>query len=271
MIRRRSSMRPIPSAMFRAKPSSSFIAMALAMTCVMFAENAFGSARVGNAEVPTDLLGEYSDELIESARDAVRTAPGDTTALATLGKYLTRKYNVSVEPALRAEADSVLKKALAASPNNAEALAFQGMLICIDAREKESQPLGKEGLAILDRAAEMDPSNLTVVYTNATVSIEVPKRWGRLDAAAEKMHAVEAKLNEDPGRARDFDIGIQNVYYKLGKVYQERRNFDKAVSYWKMAVEAGPGSAYGRRAKRLIERYGGPDTSATLWEPGTER
>lgn len=218
-------------------------------------------------------VGDFSEEGVSSARAAVKKDPADVNALTQLGKLLTRKYDATEDTGVRDEAESALDRALEIDPKHAEAVAWKGALKGLMARAREDKALAKEALADLDRAVKLDPDNLAVVYTNATVSVEVPMDWGRLDEGARRMERIEKELLGDPSKAATYDINLANVYYKLGKVHQERRDFAKAISYWEKALQVGPETRLGKKSQRMIERYksGSGGKREGGWKPPRSR
>lgn len=217
-------------------------------------------------------VGDFSESGISAARAAVKQDGSDVKALTQLGKLLTRKYDATEDTSVRDEAQRNLDKALELDPKHAEAVAWRAALKGLIARAREDKALAKEALADLDRAVKLDPENLSVIYTNATVSVEVPMDWGRLDEGARRMERIEKELLADPSKAETYDINLANVYYKLGKVHQERRDFPKAIDYWEKALAAGPETRLGKKSQRMIERYkSGSGDRKGGWKPPRSR
>lgn len=211
--------------------------------------------------------GRFSESALASARSAAKSSPQDAGALTELGKQLMRKYvDGNGDQAVYDEGIATLDKALGADGSAAFALAYRGVLKAARAKDKDDKALAKSGLADLDSALAKQPGNVGLLYLNAAVSVEVPRRWGRAANSGERLERVTQTLSREPQTAVDHDIHIGSAWMKLAKYYREEKQFDRAIDAWKKAVEFDPDSSEGREAAKLIEKYA-TGKRAPAWTP----
>jgi len=121
----------------------------------------------------------YTEKEIFEAREQVAASPDDLAANRNLGKLLTRKYDATERSSVHDEAEGYLDKAVAIDGKDALALTYSGLLKCLYARDKKNKESAREGLALIDKAREIDPENLGIAFISGSICIEVPKDWNR--------------------------------------------------------------------------------------------
>jgi tetratricopeptide (TPR) repeat protein len=214
-------------------------------------------------------LGRYSQSALAAARAHAKSSPQDAGAWTDLGKNLMRKYvdGNGGEP-IYVEGIAALDKAIGLDASAVFALAYRGVLKAARAKDEDDKGLAKSGLADLDSALAKQPASTGLLYLNAAVSVEVPRRWGRSADSGDRLEKVTQSLTREPDKAVENDIHIGSAYMKLAKYYREEKQFDRAIEAWKKSIEFDPDSSEGREAAKLIEKYSGSKRGPTWAPPG---
>jgi tetratricopeptide (TPR) repeat protein len=181
--------------------------------------------------------------------------PTNVKVLLELGKQYTRKFDESRHQLDAAKAEDYLRRALKIDGANAEIIARYGVILCVQAREKNSKDLARDGLKELDRAVAGAPDNPVPRSLRGFVGVECPSEFNRLDQALNDLSSVEELLRKDPGLPTRYDLNVPQVYVKLGKCYRAKGNLANARKFWQIAVTTAPTSREGQTAARLLKKY----------------
>lgn len=181
--------------------------------------------------------------------------PNNIKVLLELGKQYTRRYDESKHQPDATKAEAYLKRAMQADGSNMDVIARYGLIVCIQAREKNSKDLARSGLKELDRAVAGASDNPVPRSLRGFVGVECPSEFNRLDQAMADLIAVEELLRKDPGIPGRYDLNVPQVYVKLGKCYRAKGNIADARKFWQIAVSTAPTSREGQTAARLLKKY----------------
>ncbi|KQY26181.1 hypothetical protein ASD38_20790 [Caulobacter sp. Root487D2Y] len=159
-----------------------------------------------------------------------------------------------------AQAETALKRLLAAEPDHALALAYLGnatIMIARDSRNFVTKPATvRNGLVHLDRAVELAPDHVAIRLLRAGSGKRLPKLFNRrgqviadLRRAAELLEAS----GEDP-------LALAEVFHDLADLSGE----DAAMRrrYLLSARDAAPRSTWGAASREIFEREFGSDSAS---------
>ncbi len=152
------------------------------------------------------------------------------------------------------KAIELLERALKLEPKSALATAYLGSTYTLKGRDA-SQPwdkmkFTKKGIALLDKAVRLEPSNIKVRIERGMNSLNLPSFFGRLPVAKEDFGFLRGKA--DGGK---LPKGLsQFIYYQAGRVYFNLGKYKEATDLWEKAVKIDDKSEYGKKARdRLSE------------------
>src|SRR6185437_8236804 len=139
---------------------------------------------------------------------------------------------------------------------NPEVIAYLGACKLLQASHTaffvEKAALGRDGLALEDRAVAEAPDNLEVRFLRGVTNYQLPKFLNRFALAAQDLAAVarvaeQAALDGrlDP-RAASADLDYH------GKVLEDSYNAAGAIAAWKAAVRLDPTGPGGRDALKHL-------------------
>jgi tetratricopeptide (TPR) repeat protein len=195
-----------------------------------------------------------SDAAIRMATDAYYKRPRDHVAATELGASYAVRYSNSGKDADRDAALKYLGEAVALDPNAAAPRAWQGLVKCVQGRDGLSKPLAKEGLALLDQSLERAPDDLDIRLLRASVDLEAPRDFNRLDQALADLEWIERVVGAQPPLAARHGIVVAEVYLKLGQVHRARGDTRRARQALDRAVKQGPETPEGKAAARLLRK-----------------
>ena len=145
--------------------------------------------------------------------------------------------------------------ATAADP---EVVAYMGAVRLLEAARApfpwDKAVLGREGLALEDRAVAMAPDDLEVRFLRGVTSYELPRFMGRWNSAVADLTRVAqvAEHEADAGRLDRRAAAADLDYY--GKILEQKYDAPGAIAAWRAAVRLNPDSPGGRdAAKHLAE------------------
>lgn len=104
----------------------------------------------------------------------------------------------------------------------------------------------REAVSVLEKLRDEDPKN-PMVWTNLGAAY-----LGNPVLATEEQQRKAVKAFR---RAYRLDARTPNVAYNIGLIYRDRRDYDKAVKWFRRALEADPDDEDARRIlRRLLDQ-----------------
>ena len=181
---------------------------------------------------------------------AVARWPADVLALKTLGIAHHELATANVA-GVASVAARTLERVHRLVPADPEVLAYLGSARTLVGRETW-HPLTKlvelrEGTALMDRAVELAPDDAVVRLVRASSRLRLPAFLQRDGDACADLERIVARAAPALGSVR-----MAEVHFKLGQAYRARNDGERARAEWAKAVEAAPGSPWGRAARRRL-------------------
>ena len=171
---------------------------------------------------------------------------------------------VAGDRAALTRAQQILEELGGEQSADAQVLAYLGAVRLLQADHApfpwDKAALGREGLALEDRAVAAAPENLEVRFLRGVTNYQLPHFLGRWDLAAHDLTAV-AKVAERESAAGRLDpraAAADLDYY--GKLREQQFDAAGAIRAWREALRISPDSPGGRdAAKHLAEHHASPD------------
>lgn len=204
--------------------------------------------------IATEAATRGSAAEISRALNAHKRDPGNAAALTDLGSQFALRASEQGFPTDVEDARNYLRMSLKMDPKNAQTVAWLGALRCIEAKVRQSRGYVKDGLNQLDHAVGMAPDDIVVRLVRGSVSIEVPRDFGRLDTGLADLEIVLAAYERDPSVLGSRRIDATELFLKLGKGYRAKGNMDQAKQMWGKAAEGHPGKERDT-ALKLLAKY----------------
>lgn len=191
---------------------------------------------------------ERFSEAEESYREALRLEPGNALAWLNLANVLWSQERSD-------EAEEAFNKAVRLEPGNPGAHHNLGDFLVYQGRMRESEAAYRQALALQpdDAEAHMDLGNVLGYQGRAREAEEAFRYALRLDPALaraywylssnrkydssqhEDIDSILALLNSD-----DIDeVDEMHLHFALGKIYDDCREYDKAISHYGFANRIG--------------------------------
>jgi tetratricopeptide (TPR) repeat protein len=154
------------------------------------------------------------------------------------------------------KAIKTLEKVMELDPSDTEAHAFLGSCYTMVARDSRNpftkMKMVRKGTKIIDASVGKEPKNILIRILRANNSLNLPGFLGRRHYAMEDYLYIET-IAADP--AADYGIPshlgendskdvLAQVYYKLGRLYLEKKDSQKAREYFNKSVNAWPESRW---------------------------
>jgi len=199
-----------------------------------------------------------SDSRIDRSLTAYYRHSQDTRIVTELGANYAVRYAETGKDQDKGLALKYLQEAVKLDSRAAAPKAWLGLVQCIDAREGCSKEKAKEGLVQMDKALKRDPKNLDLRLLRASVSVEAPRDFDRLDQSIADLEFIRARVQADRSQAQIYEIEMPEVYLNLGLAYRGKGELTKARTAWELAVKDGPATSYGQRAAKLLKKHPAP-------------
>jgi tetratricopeptide (TPR) repeat protein len=180
--------------------------------------------------------------------------PNNVALLLDVGREYCKQYDETRAKIDANKAQQYLAKAVQLDPKNMAALAYRGVVRCIEADSQNSKPLAKLGLADIDAAVNGAPSNPEVRSLRGYVGVECPSEFNRLSQATSDLRMVEGWVKKDPSMVKRFELNLTKLNFKLGKCYRAAGDMTTARKYWTVAA-ANSSHRDGQSAARLLSKY----------------
>jgi tetratricopeptide (TPR) repeat protein len=116
--------------------------------------------------------------------------------------------------------------------------------------------LGREGLALEDKAVAQAPEDLEVRFLRGVTNYQLPMFLGRHDLAVSDLAAV-AKVAEAAAQAHRLDVRAAAAdldYY--GRALEQKFKVSEAIAAWQAAVRISPNSPSGIDARKHLADHG---------------
>ena len=196
---------------------------------------------------------EALENIISDYEQKLEQNPNDIKTLKILGIAM---HNLGISEVKGAPANSVhyLQKVYELHPDDYEVLAYLGSAKTMKARDSwnviTKVSSVNKGAKLMDRAVSKAPDNLIVRIVRANNSLSLPEFFKRKHLALKDLLHIERLMKE---KEADFDIKLQTeVFYKIGKYYQEQGSSKEAVKYFHKAVQSSEDSKWGIQAKKEL-------------------
>ncbi|MBI4862717.1 MAG: hypothetical protein HY815_21020 [Candidatus Riflebacteria bacterium] len=211
---------------------------------------------LGGRPVLADLRG--SEERIDRYLTLYYKNQRDPKVVTELGANYAVKYADTGTDQDMNLAKKYLNEAAKLDPNGAAALAWLGLVQCLEARNGVSLEAAQRGLDRLDWALNREPDNLDLRVLRATVGLEAPREFNRIDQAIADLEYVGKRLRENPALSRQVEIDPSEVHHKLGLGFRAKGDIVKARQAWEAAVKSGPETLDGKKAAKLLKKHPAP-------------
>jgi hypothetical protein len=230
------------------------------------------ASQPANAELQTQLgmayfykarLGDVQavDKATGTLEKLAVSAPGNTEAGRWLGlSYLVKIALLSRSGAGPAEIVTAAERAAAAfdrvlehSSNDALALSAHGFALTVSAAFKRSPDLFARGIAEMNRAVSIDPSDINPRLLRGFALINFPPPFRDLKAAKEDLTAI---LKGVPAGYNDRAEAVLHVF--LGDVYLESKEAASARGEYEAAAKMQQPAAEVARARLAALEHGQP-------------
>lgn len=145
------------------------------------------------------------------------------------------------------EAFEIFKVAHQLDPDDPTIAAYFGSCLALVARDlvdpNEKIRSALRGIKLLDRAAELDPENITVRTLRAFVNYRVPERYfNRTPVAVREFTYLAERYEQDPSV---FSRGFYwEVLYHLGKAERNLESEERALATWQKLLAQNPGPRF---------------------------
>jgi len=198
-----------------------------------------------------------SDSTAIMLEKMIEKDPGNTAILMKAGMFFQQMGSSGDKKAVK-KSEKIFKKLLQLEPENAEALCWLGSVLTLKGRDAKF-PFNKvkfvnNGLKKMDRAVELDSCNISIRMIRGNTAYALPGFFNRMDTAVEDFEFL-VNLKESDANSLD-DTSYESILYRLGSVYKERGDLDKARECLEKAVISGK-TKYAEKAKELLEQIKG--------------
>jgi len=224
---------------------------------------------LGSNDLPGDMNyqpGESPREIYIRLHEARLAAdPNDSDALKRLGLVYHHQAVLRIDGMVD-KAIVTLEKVMELDPGDLEAYAFLGSCYTMVARDSKNpftkMKMVRKGTKIIDGCVAQAPKNILIRILRANNSLNLPGFLGRRHYALEDYRFIES-IADDP----EADYGIPShlgdndskdvlaqVYYKIGRLYLDRKEPEKARSYFEKSVQAWVDSRWAEGARQALRK-----------------
>ena len=157
-------------------------------------------------------------------------------------------------------AEQVLRDLGGDESDNPEVLAYLGATRLLQAAHAtffwDKAALGREGLALEDRAVAQAPGNLEVRFLRGVTNYELPRFLGRWEIAVNDLTTVGQVADREAAAGRLDPRAAAAALDYYGKIREQKFDASGAIGAWQGAVRISPDSPGGQdAAKHLAEHH----------------
>ncbi len=178
--------------------------------------------------------GQLSEKILEYEK-VLEQNPSDYNTIKGLGiAYHTKAQKDAKKFAPKAV--EFLSKAHEINKNDKEAMCYLGSATTMMGKTtwnpiKKTSYVNK-GIALMDKAVELDPDNVSVRMTRAMNSIRLPSMFSRRDIAVEDLEHLVDIFEKKP---ESYASIKKEVYHNLAELYSKADEQDKAEKFRRLA------------------------------------
>lgn len=190
---------------------------------------------------------------IDSLTAQVKLNPNNSAALLDLA---IEYHNLGVAGDKNAVKKGLeyIEKTLALDSSQVLALAYQGSLLTLRARDVtmpwSKLKYTKDGFILLDKAVSRQPDNLEVRLVRAMNSYQVPEFMGRLETAIKDYQYILAQ----PAFAEWSAESKAYVHFYLGEAFHKKGKKADARKQYELALALAPSSESGQKARENLKK-----------------
>ena len=178
--------------------------------------------------------GQLYEKILEFEK-VLEQNPSDYNTIKGLGiAYHTKAQKDAKKFAPKAV--EFLSKAHEINKNDNETMCYFGSATTMMAKTtwnpiKKTSYVNK-GIALMDKAVELDPDNVSVRMTRAMNSIRLPSMFNRRDIAVEDFEYLASLIEKNPEVSASIK---KDVYTNLAELYEKKDDKNRADKYRMLA------------------------------------
>ncbi|HTY37521.1 MAG TPA: tetratricopeptide repeat protein [Bacteroidota bacterium] len=185
----------------------------------------------------------------------LKSNPNDASLLMDLGRLYHDKAAAGDGDAVE-KGLSMFGRLLSLDSTNVVAMAYHGALVTMEGRDSWWPPnklkYMREGCAELDKAVELDQSNLMVHLIRGINGLGLPDYAGRLPKALEDFIIL---LRRPDFQEQSKELKVLILYYG-GVAHKKADDYDRARELFNRAIKIFPESQYAKNAEDELREMG---------------